>query len=311
MKDNLDGVATFVQVVEAGSFALAAERMNLTRSAVGKAVSRLEARLGARLLHRSTRSQSLTTEGQSYYEGCVRALAELDNAEAALDHSGIEPSGRLRVSVPEAFGHLCVAPVLLDLARQYPRLQIDISFTDRVTDLLEEGIDLAVRIGELRDSTTLAARHLGTQHVVIGASPAYLARHGTPASLDDLADHVGIAYSCGGNVAPWWGALGALGAAGGDERDGAVKPVPIRSQISMDDIQAIAAAAIDGYGLAWLPCWLLTRFAQSGALVPVLDSYRVRSQEIYAVWPKERHLRAKTRVAIDALKARIPAMIGE
>ncbi len=311
MKDNLDGVATFVQVVEAGSFALAAERMNLTRSAVGKAISRLEARLGARLLHRSTRSQSLTAEGQSYYEGCVRALAELDNAEAALHHSGIEPSGRLRVSVPEAFGHLCVAPVLLDLARQYPQLQIDLSFTDRVTDLLEEGIDLAVRIGELRDSTTLAARHLGTQHVVIGASPAYLARHGTPASLDDLADHVGIAYSCGGNVAPWWGASGALGAAGGDERDGAVKPVPIRSQISMDDIQAIAAAAIDGYGLAWLPCWLLTRFAQSGALVPVLDSYRVRSQEIYAVWPKERHLRAKTRVAIDALKARIPAMIGE
>ncbi len=302
MKDNLDGVATFVQVVEAGSFALAAERMNLTRSAVGKAISRLEARLGVRLLHRSTRSQSLTTEGQSYYEGCVRALAELDNAEAALDHSGIEPSGRLRVSVPEAFGHLCVAPVLLDLARQYPKLQIDLSFTDRVVDLVEEGIDLAVRIGELRDSATLAARSLGTQHVAIGASPAYLAQHGTPRRLDDLADHVGIAYSCGGNVAPWWGASGAA------------KPTPtvqVRSQISMDDIQAIAAAAIDGYGLAWLPCWLLTRFVQSGALAPVLGSYRVRSQEIYAVWPKERHLRAKTRVAIDALKARIPAMIGE
>ncbi|WP_322092070.1 LysR family transcriptional regulator [Paraburkholderia bannensis] len=306
MTDNLDGVATFVQVVEAGSFALAAERMNLTRSAVGKAIARLETRLGARLIHRSTRSQSLTAEGQAYYEGCVRALAELDNAQAALDHSGIEPTGRLRVSVPEAFGHLCVAPVLLDLARQYPKLQIDLSFTDRMTDLVEEGIDLAVRIGELRDSTTLVATRLGTQHVVIGASPAYLAQNGTPASLDDLAGHIGIAYSNGGNVAPWWGAQGPMGT------DGAVKPVaPLRSQISMDDIQAIAAAAIDGYGLAWLPCWLLTRFAQSGVLVPVLDSYRVRSQEIYAVWPKERHLRAKTRVAIDALKARIPAMIGE
>jgi DNA-binding transcriptional LysR family regulator len=304
MKDNLDGVATFVQVVEAGSFALAAERMNLTRSAVGKAVSRLEARLGVRLIHRSTRSQSLTTEGQSYYEGCVRALAELDNAEAALDHSGIEPSGRLRVSVPEAFGHLCVAPVMLDLARQYPKLQIDLSFTDRMTDLVEEGIDLAVRIGELRDSTTLAARHLGTQHVVIGASPDYLARHGTPARIADLADHIGIGYSCGGNVAPWWGGAAMTGG------DGAEQPVRIRSQISMDDIQAIAAAAIDGHGLAWLPCWLLTRFTHSGVLVPVLDNYRVRSQEIYAVWPKVRHLRAKTRVAIDALKERIPAMIG-
>jgi DNA-binding transcriptional LysR family regulator len=301
MTDNLDGVATFVQVVDAGSFALAAERMNLTRSAVGKAIGRLETRLGVRLLQRSTRSQTLTAEGQAYYEGCVRALAELDIAETALDHGRAEPSGRLRVSVPEAFGQLCVAPVLLDLARQYPKLQIDLSFTDRFTDLIEEGFDLAVRIGELRDSSTLAARRLGTQHIVIGASPAYLARHGTPRSIEQLADHVGIAYSRAGAVAPW----DARGA------DGNAQPVRIRSQVSMDDIQAIAAAAIDGYGLAWLPCWLLTRHAQSGALVPVLDSYRVRSQEIYAIWPKARHLRAKTRVAIDALKARIPAMIGD
>ncbi|WP_233828568.1 LysR family transcriptional regulator [Paraburkholderia sp. ZP32-5] len=302
MMDNLDGVATFVQVVEAGSFALAAERMDLTRSAVGKAIGRLETRLGVRLLQRSTRSQTLTAEGQAYYEGCVRALAELDVAEAALDHGRAEPSGRLRVSVPEAFGHLCVAPVLLDLARKYPNLQIDVSFTDRYTDLIEEGFDLAVRIGELRDSSTLAARRLGTQHIAIGASPAYLARHGTPRNIEQLADHVGIAYSRAGVVTPW-DAKKSVG------RDG--EPLRIRSQVSMDDIQAIAAAAIDGYGLAWLPCWLLTRHAQSGALVPVLGSYRVRSQEIYAIWPKARHLRAKTRVAIDALKERIPAMIGE
>jgi DNA-binding transcriptional LysR family regulator len=300
MKDRLDGVATFVQVVEAGSFALAAERMSLTRSAVGKAITRLETRLGVRLLHRSTRSQSLTTEGEAYYERCVRALAELDSAEAALDHSRVEPSGRLRVSVPEAFGHLCVAPVLLDLARQYPQLQIDLSFTDRYTDLIEEGVDLAVRIGELRDSSTLAARHLGTQHIVIGASPEYLSRHGTPGSLDELEGHTGIAYSRDGAVAPW----DARGTGAG------LQPIRIRTQISMDDIQAIAAAAIDGYGLAWLPCWLLARYEKSGALVPVLDNYRIRSQEIYAVWPKVRHLRAKTRVAIDALKAQIPAMIG-
>jgi len=300
MKDRLDGVATFVQVVEAGSFALAAERMGLTRSAVGKAITRLEMRLGVRLLHRSTRSQSLTTEGEAYYERCVRALAELESAEAALDHSRVEPSGRLRVSVPEAFGHLCVAPVLLELARQYPQLQIDLSFTDRFTDLIEEGVDLAVRIGELRDSSTLAARHLGTQHIVIGASPAYLSRHGTPASLDELEEHTGIAYSRDGAVTPWDARRPGLGQ----------QPIRIRTQISMDDIQAIAAAAVEGYGLAWLPCWLLARYVESGALVPVLDSYRVRSQEIYAVWPKVRHLRAKTRVAIDALKARIPAMIG-
>ncbi|MFP3799693.1 LysR family transcriptional regulator [Paraburkholderia sp. SIMBA_027] len=300
MNDKLDGVATFVQVVEAGSFALAAERLNLTRSAVGKAITRLETRLGVRLLHRSTRSQTLTTEGQCYYERCVRALAELDDAEASFDISRVEPGGRLRVSVPEAFGHWCVAPVLLDLAQQYPQLQIDLSFTDRYTDLIEEGVDLAVRIGELRDSTTLAARHLGTQHIVIAAAPAYLAQHGTPASLADLADHTGIAYSRAGVIAPW------------DARgpNAQTQPVRIRTQISMDDVQAIASAAIDGHGLAWLPCWLVARHLASGALVPVLDSYRVRSQEIYAVWPQVRNLRAKTRVAIDALRARIPEMIG-
>ncbi|MBN3846349.1 LysR family transcriptional regulator [Paraburkholderia sp. Ac-20342] len=301
MTDNLDGVATFVQVVEAGSFALAAERMNLTRSAVGKAISRLEARLGVRLLHRSTRSQTLTAEGQAYYEGCVRALAELDVAEAALDHGRAEPAGRLRVSVPEAFGYFCVAPILLDLVRQYPKLQIDLSFTDRFTDLIEEGFDLAVRIGELRDSSTLAARRLGTQHVVIGASPAYLERYGTPTCIEQLENHVGIALSRAGAVAPW----------NAKDADGSAQPVRIRSRVSMDDIQAIAAAAIDGYGLAWLPCWLLTRYAKSGALVPVLDNYRVRSQEVYAIWPKARHLRAKTRVAIDALKEKVPEMIGE
>ncbi|WP_322013109.1 LysR family transcriptional regulator [Paraburkholderia sp. J12] len=300
-KDRLDGVTTFVQVVEAGGFAPAAERLNLTRSAVGKAIARLEARLGVRLIHRSTRSQTLTAEGQAYYERCLRALAELDAAEADLDSGRIEPSGRLRVSVPEAFGHFCVAPVLLDLVRRHPGLQIDLSFSDRYVDLIEEGFDLAIRIGELHDSGTLVARRLGTQHTAIGASPAYLARHGTPSSLEELEGHVGIAYSRAGHPAPW-------DASATDTR---VRPVNLRSQVSMDDIQAIAAAAVDGFGLAWLPCWLLTRYVKSGELVAVLDSHRVRSQDIHAVWPQVRHLRGRTRVAIDALVAQIPALIGD
>ncbi|MGM3275215.1 LysR family transcriptional regulator [Ralstonia sp. 24A2] len=295
MQDKLDGVATFVQVVEAGGFALAAERLGLTRSAVGKAIARLEARLGVRLLHRNTRHQVLTTEGQGYYERCVRALAELDAAEADLDNGRVEPSGRLRVSVPEAFGHLCVAPILLGLTRRYPQLHIDLSFSDRYVDLIEEGFDLAVRIGTLHDSGTLAARYLGTQHVSIGASPAYLQQHGIPGSLEALDGHIGIARSHAGGPAPW-----DVQAAG----------VGVRAQISMDDVQAIAAAAIDGYGLAWLPSWLLARHVQSGALVPVLESYRVSSQEIHAVWPQVRHLRCKTRVAIDALVAHIPATMN-
>jgi DNA-binding transcriptional LysR family regulator len=299
--DKLAGVMTFVKVVEAGSFALAAERLNVTRSAVGKAIARLERRLGARLLQRSTRSQALTDEGQSYYERCLRALAELEAAEADLDAGRQEPRGRLRVSVPIAMGHFCVAPVLFELARKHPHLRIDISFGDRYVDLIEEGFDLAVRIGELADTSTLAARRLGMQHVSFGASAAYLAQHGTPASLDDLDGHAGIGLSYAGTLVEWHGATG----------DGRQRAVPMRTQISMDDIQAVAGAAIDGLGIAWLPCWLLGRYVQSGHLVRVLPEHRIASLPVHVVWPKVQHLRSKTRVAIDAMAAQIPAMLAE
>jgi DNA-binding transcriptional LysR family regulator len=253
-----------------------------------------------RLLQRNTRSQVLTMEGQAYYERCVRALMELDAAEVVLENGRVQPSGRLRVSVPEAFGQLCVAPVLLELTRVHPQLHIDLSFSDRYVDLIEEGFDLAIRIGTLHDSGTLAARRLGTQHVSIGASPDYLARHGIPGNLEELDGHTEVALSHPCVPAPW-----DAHPAGGHAR----RPA-IRSQISMDDIQAVAAAAVKGYGLAWLPSWLLAGYVQRGELVPVLEHYSARAQQIHAVWPQVRHLRCKTRVAIDALAAQIPAMMA-
>ncbi|KND56995.1 Transcriptional regulator, LysR family [Candidatus Burkholderia verschuerenii] len=267
-EDKLSGVATFIKVVEAGSFALAAERLDLTRSAVGKSIARLETRLGVRLLHRTTRSQALTDEGQGYYERCLRALAELEAAEADLEAGRLEPRGRLRVSVPLALGHFCVPPVLFDLARRHPQLQIDISFGDRRVDLIEEGFDLAVRIGALPDSPTLVARRLGMQHVSFGASPAYLEEHGTPRTLDDLEAHRGIGLSVAGTVVSW----------DVTEPDGRPRRVPLRPQLSMDDIQAVAGAVIDGHGIAWLPCWLLARYVRSGHLVAVLPAHRIASR---------------------------------
>lgn len=300
MTDKLDGVATFVQVVDAGSFTLAAERMQLTRSAVGKVITRLEARLGVRLLHRTTRSQMLTQAGQVYYDRCVRALAELDAAQADLESEQTEPRGRVRVSVPIAFGHHCVAPVLFELARRHPQLQIDIAFTDRVVDLIEEGIDLAVRIGDLHDSTSLAARRLGVQHMSIGAAPSYLARHGTPADLDELDGLGGIGYSRAGVLSPWR----VLDA------DGNARQLRIEPQVSLDDIQAIAGAGVAGLGLVQLPCWLLTRYVVTGELAVVRERCGVRPQDIHAVWPKTRYLPLKTRCAVDALVAEIPPMIA-
>lgn len=298
MVDQLDGVAAFVQVVEAGSFTLAAERLHLTRSAVGKAVARLETRLGVRLLHRTTRSQTLTEAGQAFYVRCSRAIAELDAAQAELDSGHTEPRGRLRVSVPLAFGHLCAAPVLFDLARKHPRLQIDISFTDRTIDLIEEGIDLAVRIGTLHDSASLAARRLGVQHMCIGAAPSYLARHGKPGDIDQFEGHVGIFHSRGGVLSPWRVR----------EPDGSERELPVRPQLSLDDVQAIAGAGVAGLGLVKLPSWLLERYIATGELELVRGHCGSQPLPIHAVWPATPYLPLKTRHAIDALVAEIAGM---
>lgn len=182
MDDRLGGIAEFVEVVESGSFAAAALRIGVTRSAVAKIVARLERRLGVRLLQRTTRRLSLTDEGLVYYEQCRRVLAELGETEAALDAGRREPSGRLRISVPVLFGRQCVAPVMRRLVERHPRLEVEMSFSDRIADLVNDGFDVAVRVGPLVDTTALVCRPLGMQQMGICASPAYLAQHGRPGS---------------------------------------------------------------------------------------------------------------------------------
>ncbi|AMP03702.1 LysR family transcriptional regulator [Collimonas pratensis] len=301
MSDRLHGISAFVEAVEAGSFAVAAQRMRLTRSAVGKSIARLEQRLGVRLFQRTTRSQSLTEDGQAYYERCVRALAELDAGVSALDSGKSEAIGRLRVSVPVLFGRHCVAPVLLALARQHPRMTIEMSFSDQVVDLVEEKFDLAIRSGSLPDSTTLVARRLATQDMAICAAPSYLTKYGTPADIAGMSTHVGIAYGRAGRLEPW------------RVRDssGEVHKPQVDIRLVFDDLQAIADAAVAGAGLAWLPCWLMSKHSRAGELTLVMDSESVLPTEIYLVWPQSRYLPTKTRVAIDALVAEIPGMVGK
>lgn len=299
MSERLNNIDMFVHAVEAGSFAQAAARLRVTRSAVAKGIARLEQRLGARLFNRTTRSQSLTEEGHAYYERCVRALAELDAAEAVFDARRSAPSGRLRVSAPVLFGRRCVAPLLLQLTNQYRTLSIEMAFSDRVVDLVDENVDLAVRIGTLPDSATLAARRLGEQRMGICASASYLATHGLPTSVEDVAAHDCIVYGLSDRQTSWRIR----------ERD-RVRDVRPNGRIYSDDLQAIADAAVAGAGLAWLPCWLMSPYLQSGELTLVMDSDQVLATSIYAVWPKNRHLPAKTRFAIDILAARVPAMMG-
>ncbi|WP_423369357.1 LysR family transcriptional regulator [Burkholderia sp. LMG 32019] len=300
MDERLRGVAEFVDVVESGSFAAAALRLGVTRSAVAKVVARLERRLGTRLLQRTTRQLGLTDEGLVYYEQCRRLLAELGETEAALDAGQREPAGRLRVSVPVLFGRQCVAPLMRRLVERHPRLEIDVSFSDRVADLVNDGFDIAVRIGGLADTSALVGRKLGVQRMGICASPAYLERHGRPAGLDELASHVGIAYSRGGQPTPWR----VVGA------NGAVHDHRPAGRLRLDDLQAIADAAAAGAGLAWLPCWLMAPYLRDGRLVLVLDSNSVSGAEVFAVRPASRQVPSKVRVVIDALVDEIPRMLA-
>ncbi len=299
MLDRLSGVATFVEVAEAGSFAAAASRLGLTRSAVGKIVSRLEGRLGVQLIQRTTRTQRLTEDGQALFERAVNALAELEAAEAALDSGRREPIGRLRVSAPVLLGRRCVAPILLDLARQHPKLEVELSLSDRLTDLVADGVDIAVRRGPLQDSTGTMARRLMGQPMTVCAAPAYLRARGIPRTLDDLATHEVIAYVRGGRASPWRFPL-----AEGRERE-----VTPRGRLRLDDLEAIADAAEAGLGLAWLPRWLVADRVRRKKLVGVLADVPPLVFDFYAVWPKTLHVASRVRVALSALADRLPAAV--
>ncbi|GFE81928.1 LysR family transcriptional regulator [Steroidobacter agaridevorans] len=301
MNERLNGVGVFVAVVEAGSFAVAAQRLAVTRSAVAKTIARLEQRLKVRLFNRTTRKQSLTENGHAYYERCVRALAELEAAEECIESGRREPAGKLRVTMPVLFGRRCVAPILLALSERYPELQLEMSFNDRVVDLVEEGFDLAIRVGALPDSSQLVARRLGMQRMGICAAPAYLDRHGRPSSPSELDGHLRLAYLTAGRASAW---------RVHDEDGGVVLP-QVKTRLGFDDLQAIADAAIAGAGLAWLPCWMMAPELKTGRLELVVSGDRVPGTEIHALWSRMTHLPMKVRVAVDALVSEIPRMLSQ
>lgn len=297
--DRLAGISAFVAAVEAGSFAQAGARLGLTRSAVGKAITRLEARLGARLFVRTTRNLRLTDEGQLFYERCAGALEELNAAQLMLEAGRNEVTGRLRISAPVVFGRHHVAPVLLDLAQRHQGLRIDASFSDRLADFVDEGIDLAVRSGTLPESDTLVARPIGMQVMAVCASPTYLEAHGTPSALSDLASHRCIEYLHAGPGVSW---------SFTDERGAIVQPALTR-QLGFDDLDAIAEAAIRGVGLAYLPLWRVREALDDGRLVRVLTHVPSAVIPLHLVWPRMRFMPYKIRVTIDALLLTLPSQL--
>jgi DNA-binding transcriptional LysR family regulator len=288
---HLSGIAAFVQAVEAGSFTAAAVRLGLSKSAVAKNVAKLEERLGTRLLERTTRSLGLTSDGQSYYESCLKVLAELGSAEALLASRQQQPSGLLRISLPVAFGQKWIMPALLDIGQQYPGLNFDVSFTDRHVDLVEEGIDLVVRLGDPGDMASLVGRKIGPQHSLLCASPAYLAARGRPQKLADLMDHDYIVYARDGRALPWL------------LRDEAGRTVSLRAKPrhTISHGHALRDAALAGAGLAYLATWLVMPDLREGSLEAVLTSAGVDDMPIHLLWPHARNMVPKVRVVVDQL----------
>lgn len=300
MTDTLKDIPVFVASDEAGSFAQAAVRLHLSRSAVGKSIARLEERLGVRLFHRTTRSQRLTDNGALFYERCLRALEEIRGAESQLETGKHQVSGRLRVAVPVLFGRQCIAPLLIELAQEHPGLELEMSFSDRVVDLVEEGFDMAVRNGALADSSVLVARRLGEHRMVLCAAPDYLFKNGQPQTVDDLRQHTAINYTRAGRVLPWQLM----------DYDGTSRTFIPRSSLNMDDLQAICDAALAGHGLAWLPCWMVIKEIQQGDLVPLLKQAPDVRFDVHAVWQQTPHLPLRVRIAIDMLVKRLPAVMS-
>lgn len=300
MKSDLSALPAFVAVAEGGSFAAAAEKLHLTRSAVSKIVSRLEARLGVMLFMRTTRSLSLTDEGALYYEHCRQALANIQAAEHQLDSGKMQVSGRLRVSVPVLFGHLCIAPLLTALANEHPLLALEISFSDRRIDLVDEGFDLAVRIGELADSGSLIARRLGEHGMLLCASPDYLWRSGEPSTLDALSRHQAVGYLHAGTVLPWQ----LRG------ENGELQSFRPPAKMMMDDMQGIVDAVSAGAGIAWLPEWLVRDRLVVGTLVEIMRGESSLSFPVNVVWPYMPYQPLKVRLAVDKLVAELPGKLA-
>jgi DNA-binding transcriptional LysR family regulator len=290
---RLQGISVFVQSVDGGSFTAAAQRLGITKSAVGKSVATLEQRLGVRLLERTTRRLALTEEGADFYQSCVTVLAELDQAEARAASRQREVAGTLRISLPASFGRRWVMPQLLALARRHPKLRLELGFSDRAVDLLEEGFDMVVRLGDPGNSASLSSRYLGNQRLVSCASPSYLAARGSPMCIADLKEHDCITFGSLGRMLPWIFL----------DEDGSTTKVVISGRHTISDGEALRAAALDGLGIAQLPTWLAADELSSGALIPVLGGQGVKGHPIHALWPATRNLAPKIRVAVDDLLA--------
>lgn len=282
----------FCTVIDKGTFVGAADALEMSKAAISRYVSALEERLGARLLHRTTRKLSLTEEGRQFYHQAREVLALMDQAEEAVSSAAPEPSGVLRVNAPVSFGVLHLAPLWGAFMSAHPNVELDISLNDRLVDLVDEGFDAAIRIARMENSSLVGRRLAGTR-MCLCASPDYLARHPPLRTLADLAEHGVIAYTnfATGNEWPF------------DGPDGHVS-VRTRSSVRCNNGDTCRSIALAGGGIALQPSFMVGEDLRSGALVEILPEYRSIELGIYVVYPTRKHLASKVRALISFLTER-------
>ncbi len=295
--ESFSGMVAFAATVESGSFAAAGRKLGLSASAAGKAVERLELKLGVRLLHRSTRSLGPTGEGEVLYRYVTRILKDLQEAERELQQLQNTPRGRLKISVPTVMGRRIVLPALGDFRSRFPEVVVDISLDDLIVDVIEDGYDVVLRLGELQDSG-LQARSVGPHSFTTCASPAYLARHGIPRTPADLGGHHCIHYRfpTTGRPETW--------AFKGVQPGTLFKPCGL-----LNDGEALAAAAISGLGIVQAPSYLVKEDVAAGRLQPVLEDYTENRGSVSLLWPPRSAEIARVRVFIDFFAERIAAQL--
>lgn len=289
LRANLNDILIFMAVVDAGSFIAGGLSMGLSRSAAGKAVIRLEERLGTRLLNRTTRTLSLTDEGRVFYEHGLQVLATVDEAEASVGGRGGTPRGILRLTLPGAFGRIVILPLLQRYLEAWPELQAEVSLTDRLVDVVDEGFDLAIRIGVTTSDTRLVSRTIARYKALLCASPSYLAGRDEPRDIDALATHDCLFFSSRGQRQSWRFRAGG----------GAWTRAQGRSRLRLDSADALRDAALAGLGIALLPDVLVADDVAAGRLRRVLPDLETDEVRIVAIYPSKRLLEPRVRRFID------------
>ena len=287
-----DEMNNFVRVVEAGSISKAAEQLGMAKSGVSRRLAELESRLGVRLLNRTTRRSSLTDAGRSYYEGAVKLLSDVSELDAVVADSEASLNGRLRLAAPLSFGLCHLTPAIEEFMTAHPGVLIDLDFSDRQVDLVAQGIDLAIRIAELRDSS-LKARRICPIRLMLCASPAYLERHGTPSRPEDLAGHQILHYDIGGGPV-----LRLADGRGGEQQ------VHVEPRLVANNGDFLCDMAIAGHGIVLAPTFIAWQAVAMGELQPLLRDFWPPQLNAYAVYPQTRYLSRRARGFIEFLAER-------